>query len=135
MNIYIMSRGRHDKVNTIKWIPRTWRDQVFLVVPESEAVQYEVRYGSANVIRAPAYVTNYSEKFQWILDGIPRLGHSDDKAIILDDDLVFSNRSDPKAPNSLISIRDPEATLPMWERIEALLEEYALVGVHPRQMG
>jgi hypothetical protein len=147
MNIYIMSRGRAGKVSTLKWIPKAWRNRVVLVVPRAEVLDYYekdlggIRYDGTGpqVLFGPETVTNYSQKFQWILDGLPgRLDyekHKQDKAVIIDDDLVFSSRSDPLAPNSLISIKDPEATVDMWAGIETLLEEYALVGVHPRQMG
>lgn len=133
MNIYIMSRGRAGRVNTLKWIPKAWKDRTYIVCGEYEEKEYEKFYEKDLILGAPQSVTNYSEKFQWLLNG----GGWDqnDKAIIIDDDLVFSSRSDPLAPNSLISIKDPEATVDMWERIESLLEEFALVGVHPRQMG
>lgn len=108
-----------------------------MVVPAREGAAYDISCGSQRVIRVPEWVTNYSQKFQWILDGLPSPTTWDhhDKAVIIDDDVVFSSRSDPMAPNSLISIKDPEATVDLWARIEAMLEEYALVGVHPRQMG
>jgi hypothetical protein len=133
MNIYIMSRGRAGKVNTLKWIPKSWLERTHIVCGYNEITDYARAYPWNSVVPAPLSVTNYSQKFQYILD----LGGIDenDKAIIIDDDLVFSSRSDPLAPNSLISIKDPEATLDMWEGIETLLEEYPLVGVHPRQMG
>jgi hypothetical protein len=54
-----------------------------------------------------------------------------EKAVILDDDLVFSK----KEGSSLRTITDPEQLGPMFEQMEALLDTYPLVGVHPRQMG
>lgn len=145
MNIYIMSRGRAGRVNTLKWIPKAWRSRTYIVVGAGEFKAYHIAgLGWDQIIEAPVWVSNYSQKFQWILDGLPVVIGGDydvektdtqDKAVIIDDDLVFSSRSDPLAPNSLISIKDPEATVDMWEGIESLLEEYALVGVHPRQMG
>jgi hypothetical protein len=134
-----MSRGRAGKTNTQNWIPEKWRSRVVFIVPNNEVEAYGKALGHKfRIWPAAEHVTNYSQKFQWILDGLPRGGVRDDpfsKCLIVDDDLVFSSRSDPSRPNSLISIKDPELTQDMWDRIEAELDNYALVGVHPRQMG
>jgi len=138
MNLYIMTRGRVGKQYTLSRLPLSWFNKTFLVCPTNE----EHRVG--NVINAPPWVNNYSAKFQWILDGMP-VSHEgpwgtevqerlckDEKAVIMDDDLVFSERN---ADGKLITIRDPEELSPMFEQMEALLDTYPLVGVHPRQMG
>jgi hypothetical protein len=91
-------------------------------------------------IPAPSFVTNYSQKFQWILDGLPLKdgtlwGDDDEKAVILDDDLVFSRRELIDGKPSLRTISDLEETGVLFDYMEQLLETTALVGVHPRQMG
>lgn len=109
-----------------------------MVVSHGEGEAYQKAYPSAKIIEATENITNYSQKFQWILDGLPityetKFNYADknEKAVIIDDDLVFSSKVDGK----LISIKDPELLGPMWQQIEDMLDEFALVGVHPRQMG
>lgn len=50
--------------------------------------------------------------------------------VILDDDLVFSTYH---MNGKLMTQRDPEQIGPMFDQIEVLLDEFPLVGVHPRQ--
>lgn len=145
MNIYIMSRGRAGKVNTLKWIPEAWLSKTFVICSRGEYVDYRsANRNDVGVIEAPVWVTNYSQKFQWILDGFPATaedetfavnvtyGEVNPKALIMDDDLVFSSR---QQNDKLISIKDPEKLRDMFEQTEIYLDEYALVGIHPRQMG
>jgi hypothetical protein len=135
MILYIMSRGRAGKVTTLGSIPRNWLTRTSLVVPTAEMYEYEKHYrGVGAIIGVPETVTNYSQKFQYILDGLDGMDVND-KAVILDDDLVFSTRSDPNRPDALITVRDPDVLDPMFQKIEGLLEAYPLVSVHPRQMG
>lgn len=141
MNIYIMSRGRAGKVNTYKWIPESWQDRTRIVCSHNEFEDYAAVY-SAQVMESPEWVTNYSQKVQWILDGFPETpedkffsintswNEEDPKALIMDDDLVFSSFN---ADGRLLTIRDSEVLIPMFEQIKGLLDEFALVGVHPRQ--
>lgn len=143
MKIFIMSRGRAGKVSTLNWISERWRDQTAIVCSHGEYVDYRKAYATqADVVEAPKHVTNYSQKFQWILHGFPEFpedfyslnvskGENDRKAIIIDDDLVFSTR----VGTSLRTVRDPAVLDDMWQQIEDRLDEFALVGVHPRQMG
>lgn len=144
MNLYIMSRGRAGKVNTLKWIPENWRNRTYLVVPQSEVLEYYekslggIRHDGEgpHIIPAPQHVANYSQKFQWLLDGLPLSSPLGDitteepKAVILDDDLVFSQFSNE---GKLITVRNSMRLDEMFTQIEHLLTDYALVGVHPRQ--
>jgi len=135
MNIYIMSRGRAGKVNTLKWIPESWRERVHIVVGQEELQDYAEYYDPACIIEASKHVTNYSQKFQWIMDGLPDKNvkyEVNPKCLIMDDDLVFSQRDSLRR---LISIKTADSMPEMFEQIESMLDEYALVGVHPRQMG
>lgn len=125
-----MTRGRVGKQYTLGRLPAKWREKTTLVIPYGEDHGPGINY-----VRVPHYVDNYSKKFQYILNGLPGLcvniGQNEDKAVILDDDLVFSK----KVGQSLKTITDPEELTPLFEQMEALLDEYPLVGVHPRQMG
>lgn len=133
MNLYIMSRGRAGRTTTQKWIPKSWQNRTFFIVPIGEVNDY-IRFNKdVGVLPAPTTVTNYSQKVQYILDGEFLDKHP--KAVILDDDLVFSEKSDPSRPTSLISVKDPERLVRLYEYMEALLDHFALVGVHPRQNG
>ncbi len=135
MLIYIMTRGRVGRQITLANLPKSLLDKTYLVVPKGENHDADLaKYYPLGIIYAPEWVTNYSQKFQWILDGLPyQKGEAamDGKAVIMDDDLVFSKREG----NSLKTIRDPELLVPMFEQMERLLDEFPLVGVHPRQMG
>lgn len=130
MNLYIMSRGRAGKVTTWNSIPSTWKERTYIVTSVTEAPAYAEHYGVERILYAPSFVTNYSQKFQWILDDAGAY-QPHEKAVILDDDLVFSKREG----QSLKTIRNPELLAPLWEKMEALLDEYPLVSVHPRAMG
>lgn len=139
MNLYIMSRGRPDKQFTLKNLPPSWYERTYLVVPEHEYLEYVRHNPHIKVAVAPETVTNYSQKFQYILDGLPysdvfnnRKFDTNDKAVILDDDLVFSQKN---SEGKLISVKDPEQNAGLFEMMEQMLEKVPLVGVHPRQMG
>lgn len=142
MNLYIMSRGRAGNVGTLASIPVHWRKNTFLVVPKAEQYDYMTAHPEVAVIAAPEFVTNYSQKFQWLLNGMPQddlhdfyatnvTYENNTKAVILDDDLVFSRKIDGK----LITERNANELDVMFATVEHYLDEYALVGVHPRQMG
>lgn len=150
MNLYIMSRGRAGKVTTLASIPPSWRDRTYLVVPDYQVEAYDSYYKPvATTIAAPSHVDDYSKKFQWILLGLPftppptratgyidsvpgHLWERNEKAVILDDDLVFSKKNEE---GKLITVRDPEQLAPMFEQMEVLLDSFPLVGIHPRAMG
>jgi hypothetical protein len=81
-------------------------------------------------MEAPTSVTNYSQKFQWLLDQ----GAGDSrKFIIMDDDLWFSKRV--VGTQQLLKMTDEEDFARMWAMMEDLLDDFPLVGMHPRQMG
>lgn len=130
MNLYIMTRGRVGTQLTLKTIPEKWKDRTYLVVPEEEKDKHDHQ-----TLAVPPEVDNYSKKFQWILHNGMDDGFK--KAVIMDDDLIFSRAFVRLGAQkkSLITIKDPELMSPLWEYMEELLENTALVGVHPRQMG
>lgn len=140
MNLYIMTRGRVGKQYTLSRLPERWKKRTFLVAPRNE--DHSRNYsGFVNHIGQPDFVTNYSQKFQWILDGFPlpdgntRFMHDEEKAVIIDDDLVFSRRQLINGKPSLRTIEDSEEVGVLFDYMEELLNDTALVGVHPRQMG
>lgn len=143
MNLYIMTRGRIGEQRTYASIPYSWRDKCFLVVPQEEHEQHFTLGGDDDfgkaipTIPVPFTVTNYSQKMQWILqDGME---DGEECCVILDDDLVFS-RQVLKDNNTRVGLEtiqgsECERLLALWGYMEILLEDTALVGVHPRQMG
>lgn len=132
MNLYIMTRGRVGLQRTWDSIPMSWRDRTRLVIPPHE----RRLHGQIPVIAAPeATVKNYSDKFKWIVEDGMKDG--EEKAVILDDDLVFSHRVLKDGKPGLRTLRDSECEMlfALWAYMEHLLDDTALVGVHPRQMG
>lgn len=128
MNIYIMSRGRAGKVHTLNSIFGKYIDDTYIVCSSGEYDAYHDYYGAmVGIIEAPDTVTNYSQKFQWLLDQQQR------KFIIMDDDLWFSKRV--VRTQQLLKMTDEGDFVHMWSMMEDLLEEFPLVGMHPRQMG
>lgn len=123
MILAIMTRGRVNKQETIKHIPKKWLPKTYLICPKSE--EYLHRYPK---IVAPDNVTNYSQKFQWLLNG--GIFPSEEKIVIMDDDLWFNRFEGDK----LITIKDPEENESLFDLMEKMLDEVALVGVHPRMM-
>lgn len=141
MNLYIMSRGRIGKQITYDSIPWSWRDKCWLVVPEEEHEQHFTIGGDDDfgyqipTIAAPSHIKNYSDKFKWIVeDGME---DKEECAVIIDDDLVFSRQVPKGDKMSLVTIKgtETERLMTLWGFMEILLEDTALVGVHPRQMG
>ncbi len=135
MNLFIMTRGRVGKQYTLSRLPERWRKKTWLVASETELHEFP----RIPIEIADRKITNYSEKFQWILDGLPNKEgvrpFDDEKAVILDDDLVFSHRQLVDGRPSLRTIEDAERTGVLFDYMEELLDDTALVGVHPRQMG
>jgi hypothetical protein len=132
MNLYIMTRGRVNKQLTLATIPISLLRRTYLVVGEDEYDEHCARFTPERVIKAPSTVTNYSQKFQWLLDNGDHIGDSwRRKFVIMDDDLSFSYRDGPK----LINTTDPAHIDDMWKSVELYLNNHALVGIHPRQMG
>lgn len=133
MNLYIMTRGRVGAQRTLASIPSSWRGRTHLVCPLDELTLHK----DVNVIGVPQYVDNYSRKMKWIVEDGMQDGN--DKAVILDDDLIFSRRiTHPDGRPGLKTVESHELDeyMPqLFGYIEFLLNDTALVGVHPRQFG
>lgn len=121
-----MTRGRIGAQRTLQSIPPAWLGVTWLVVPAEEHGKH-----SHQTLAVPPFVTNYSTKMQWLLNDGP-MDHND-KIVILDDDLIFSERVKDRLHT--VQPQDAHALNPLWRYMEELLEETALVGIHPRQMG
>lgn len=133
--IFIMSRNRANKVHTLNSFPACMLDQVTIVISHDDDLDLYEEHNPRcrSFLQAPGTVKNYSDKFQWLLEHGAEMGHVySRKFVIMDDDLWFSKRVGDKllkCENLDIDIVD------MWGQVEALLDDYALVGIHPRQMG
>lgn len=132
MNLYIMTRGRVGAQRTLQSIPSNYLARTYLVCPSDESTLH-----SHQTIGVPSFVDNYSKKMKWIVeDG---MGDENEKAVIIDDDLIFSRRiTHPDGRPGLKTIAGEEINQLMpqlFQYIEFLLDDTALVGVHPRQMG
>jgi hypothetical protein len=132
-----MSRGRARNVETIKWIPRFWLERTYIFVSEKDYMDYRQHCPHPNIIPVPETVTNYSQKFQYLLDG----GAKNDKIVICDDDLYFNQyqntnpyETGKESIRKLVVIKDREQTAPMWAMMSEMLDSIPLVGVHPRMM-
>lgn len=141
MNLYIMTRGRLGAQRTWTQIPNYWRHRTFLVIPIEENHQHLALGGDPwgighylPTVAVPDSVKNYSDKFKWIIEDGMQDG--EEKAVIIDDDLIFSHQwNRPDNTIGLRSVEDVEQLSDLWAYMENLLDETALVGVHPRQMG
>lgn len=129
MNIYIMTKGRVGRQETLKWIPAAWREKVFLVCPPNEVPGHDKDFPWVNVIHEP-YPMNYSQKFQFLLNHIRWTGK---KGVIVDDDLWFDRRISQES--GLSKIQDVDELNLMWDLMNLWLDKVPLVGVHPRMMG
>ena len=110
----------------------SWRDRTWLVIPTNE----HRLHGQIPVLVAPDSVKNYSDKFKYIVeDGMQ---DNNEKVVIIDDDLVFSQqymRDNDKVGLRTLVGSETEILMALWAYMEHLLDDTALVGVHPRQMG
>lgn len=130
MQIVIITRGRVGKQHTLAnldGIPRWLYDKVFVCCPpgENHPVAFE------NHLFEP-YPMNYSQKFQWLLEGAD--GQLENEVIIMDDDLRFSAREHGMSRDRLVQAMDVQVTDSILTMF-VLLKETALVGFHPRAMG
>jgi len=127
-----MSRGRANKVTTYKNLPPSIRDKTWIVLTESDpSIQQYLTNFSGKCVVAPNWVSNYSDKFQWLMD---QVSQSEKKAVIMDDDLRFATREGDKL--LAVATKDQEIKLEdVLMSIEDHLDDVPLVSLHPRQMG
>lgn len=132
MNYYIMSSGRANNQITWDHLPADIKGRTSIVCNPGEYQDYTAGgpHNRAHIIEPPEEINDYSKKMQWLIDLI-----KEDTGIgaIMDDDLWFDIRRDDAE-----KLRKPmtnDEILPMFEQVEALLQDTALVGIHPRQFG
>lgn len=122
MKIVIITRGREGKLHTLAALPRSWLMDTIICCPPNE------KHPHSHVLHEPRPM-NYSQKFQWILDGAD--GQLPNRVLIMDDDLRFSARHES---GSLVAAKEEEVRDALDE-INRELRETPLVGMHPRAMG
>lgn len=122
MKIVIITRGRVGKQYTLASIPKQWLADTYTCCPQDEE-------GHHNPIYEP-HPMNYSQKFQWILDGAD--GQLSGKVVIMDDDLRFCFR-DQNNPTKLLSDDGSWLNYGLVQ-MRGLLDTHPLVGFHPRAM-
>ena len=133
MNLYIMTRGRIGKLLTPKSIPKSWRSKTYIVCPYSEHKQHQEDWPEFQVLIAPSSVTNYSEKFQFLIEWIDQYTG---KGVIMDDDLWWDKQGvKENKDRCLVKLDSVEELDEMWQMMEEQLDCFPLVGVHPRMMG
>lgn len=132
MNIVIITRGRVGKQYTLESLPLNCDHyKVKLLCPPDEVMLHRANHPDIEVILEADEPLDYSEKFHRIVNGhYPQLGKH---IVIMDDDLRFSMR-DPSGTGSLIKA-SPEAILLGLGMLRGMMEQYPLVGLHPRAMG
>ena len=138
MKIIIITRGRVGKQSTLANLPKEFWEDTLICCPPDERHDFGVTSREVeNGLVLPTMLyepwpMDYSQKFQWILDGAD--GQLSGKVVIMDDDLRFCVR-DPANPTKLLSDD-------MWGSgladglylMEELLDDYPLIGFHPRAM-
>lgn len=122
MEIRILTYGRHNRQITYENLPMEWKAETKLVVQEREAHLYP-RY---HTIVLPDHIRNLHQTRQYLLEN-----RKVEKAVELDDDLVFSARreDDPTKFRPMEPVDFDE----MFGTIEQMLDSYSLVGVSHRE--
>lgn len=129
--IYIPSKGRWNGVvkGTLSWVPSSSHDRVIFVVPLEEQPQYEraLKDYGVNIIGTVSLGIANTRSF---------IGHyanmsKHDKFVMMDDDLKFFVREN-EIETGLVK-QEPEDFNVMMFAIRRYLNQYAAVGISPRQ--
>lgn len=122
MQIFIPTRGR---IFQETWSSitenQTWPDLKF-VMPHGQM------FARSNVLFTPPEINGIGPTRQWIIDNA-----TDDKILMLDDDLVFATRREDEPTKFRPSTSEEIAGL--FARIDGLLDRFAHVGVSTREGG
>jgi hypothetical protein len=122
MQIFIPTRGRVFQ-ETFTNLPKELRDRAVFVTPFDEK-----NIVGGNVLRTPNSVVGIGPTRQWIVDNA-----TDDKIVMLDDDLVFATRREDDPTKFRPST--PEDVHNLFNYIDSYLDAYAHVGVSTREGG
>jgi hypothetical protein len=125
--IYIPTRGRLDRQSTWDNMGPEARESAVLVCPGDEVSGHEEQ-GRRCLNRGDLKGIHNARQF--ILDHALRAGH--EKIIMLDDDLRFSRRSDPRATPELREATQQEIH-ELWGVLDSHLDWWAHAGVIGRQ--
>lgn len=131
MNIIIPSYDRINSQTTIANLPEHLKQYTTLLLQERD---YEKNYMDANFFNGvainvlPPEIQTVGPTRQWIVDNWQA-----EKVIILDDDLVFATRRKDDLGKFVPSTHGN--TTEMLNAMYGALEEYAMVGVCPREGG
>lgn len=130
MVIYIPTKGRATAQVTWKNLPQSWRDRSVLVVPQEDLNSVRFYNREANILVQPDDVRTIAQKRAWIIQQCPS-----PKLVMMDDDLVFSLRkSEDPVQTALRKAEKDDADLHTFLcEMEARLDQYAHVGMSPRQ--
>lgn len=137
MHIYIPSKSRADKQQTVAAMPPAVHKKITVVVPESEASEYtEALPAGASVLPVDDDM-RIPEVRQFILEHhlAKHASKGDPKLVMMDDDLKFFERRKDK-PGRFTTLPAPSKRLiDLLVQINAALDLYPHVGVCPREQG
>lgn len=124
MKIYIPTRGRVYQ-ETFTSLPQELRDRIIFVVPHGAL---DIAGGPPRTLNTPPEINGIGPTRQWIIDNA-----TDKKIAMLDDDLVFAARREDEPTKFREAL--PAELLILINSIDALLDDYAHVGVSTREGG
>ena len=87
VRIIIPTKGRRNNQLTLRNLPKDLQLVTTVVCPYKEAVYIKEDFPHVEVVRQPEEIQTIAEKRKWIVDGA-----TDDKIVMLDDDLRFAVR-------------------------------------------
>lgn len=125
MRIYVHSSGRENRQITVPILLNAGLSPI-LLVQQREYQSYHKKWGS--IVQAlPPEIITLSPTRQWIID------NTDDKVIMMDDDLRFCTRRDDD--HTKFRPSDASDVLAMFQKLWDTLDEYAHAGVISREGG
>ncbi len=131
MRIYIPTRGRADKQNTLQNLPAELLKQAVLVIDKDEQDQHKKFADQIELlVTPPEYAGGIGIKRQFIVDqhDVKEYGP---KIVMIDDDLTFMKRRTDD-PEKFEGIQTKEVTK-IFHKLETLLDQYAQVCTRGRQ--
>lgn len=128
MKIFIPTSGRAENQTTLEHLPESIAQKVVLVVPPEELVEYSINHSWVK-ISAPDIPMGIGPARQWCCE----FSSTDNKVLMLDDDLVFATRRDDD-PTKFRDATEDEI-VDLFNSIEANLNKFASVGVSTREGG
>lgn len=135
MHIYIPSRGRAHRQQTVAAMPPAIHRKVTVVVPKNEKAEYRAALPKDVSILTVGNDVLVAAARQRILEHHLETYPEDPKMAMLDDDLKFFERRKDK-PGRFTTLPAPSKRLiPMFKQVSDTLDDYPHVGVCPREQG